>query len=111
MSNPTASVGKRVEQVSGTYIPLRSALGDRRLRASGRQTLLFAMECALGMASVLVVGFLAHWLQWLLPVVVLLYLLIVVPVALWCGFWQAAIVSLSAVGDRKSTRLNSSHRT
>lgn len=84
--------------MSGTYIPLRSALGDRRLRASGRQTLLFAMECALGMASVLVVGFLAHWLQWLLPVVVLLYLLIVVPVALWCGFWQAAIVSLSAVG-------------
>ena len=56
------------------------------------------MECALGIVSVLVIGFLAHWLQWLLPVVVLLYLLIVVPVALWCGFWQAAIVSLSAVG-------------
>jgi len=39
----------------------------------------------------------AHWLQWLLPVAVLLYLLIIVPTALWCGFWQAVIVSLSAV--------------
>jgi hypothetical protein len=34
---------------------------------------------------------------WLLPVAVLLYLLIVVPTALLCGFWQAVIVSLSAV--------------
>ena len=35
--------------------------------------------------------------QWLLPVAALLYLLIVVPTALLCGFWQAVIVSLSAV--------------
>jgi two-component system sensor histidine kinase KdpD len=39
-----------------------------------------------------------HWLQWLLPVAALLYFLIVAPTALWCGFWQAVIVSLSAVG-------------
>ena len=42
-------------------------------------------------------GFIAHWLQWLLPVAVLLYLLIIVPTALLCGFWQAVIVSLAAV--------------
>lgn len=84
--------------MSGTYISLRSAFAEGRVRTSGRQALLFATECALGIVSVLLVGFLANWLQWLLPVVVLLYLLIVVPVALWCGFWQAAIVSLSAVG-------------
>ncbi len=42
-------------------------------------------------------GLLAHWFQWLLPVSELLCLLIVVPTALLSGFWQAAIVSLSAV--------------
>jgi two-component system sensor histidine kinase KdpD len=40
---------------------------------------------------------LAHWSSWLLPLAALLYLLIVVPTALLCGFWQAVIVSLSAV--------------
>ncbi len=45
---------------------------------------------------VLVAG-LAHWSSGLLPVAVLLYLMIVVPTALLCGFWQAVIVSLSAV--------------
>jgi two-component system sensor histidine kinase KdpD len=47
--------------------------------------------------AVILVSALAHWSGWLLPVSVLLYLLIVVPTALLCGFWQAAIVSLSAV--------------
>jgi len=97
MSQRSASAGKDDRRLSGTAIPLGSPFAERRLRASARQALLFATECALGVASVVLVGFLAHWLQWLLPVVVLLYLLIVVPVALWCGFWQAAVVSLSAV--------------
>jgi two-component system sensor histidine kinase KdpD len=83
--------------LSGTYIPLRSALNERRVRGFGVQTLRFAMECAAGIIAVLLAGFLAQYLQWLLPVSVLLYLLIIVPVALWCGFWQAAVVSLSAV--------------
>ena len=39
----------------------------------------------------------SHWSQWLLPVALLLYLLIIVPIALVYGFWQALIVSLSAV--------------
>jgi len=43
------------------------------------------------------VAALAHWSGWLLPVAVLLYLLIVVPTALLCGFWQAVVVSLTAV--------------
>jgi two-component system sensor histidine kinase KdpD len=43
------------------------------------------------------VATLAHWFGWLLPVALLLYLLIVLPTALLCGFWQAAIVSFSAV--------------
>ena len=84
--------------MSDTAFPLHSIFTEGRVRASGRRALLFLTACALGVVSVVLVGFLAHWLQWLLPVVVLLYLLIVVPVALWCGFWQAAVVSLSAVG-------------
>ena len=98
MSQRIANVGKETRELSGNAIPLGNPFAEKRLRASARQALLFATECALGVVSVVLVGFLAHWLQWLLPVVILLYLLIVVPVALWCGFWQAAVVSLSAVG-------------
>jgi two-component system sensor histidine kinase KdpD len=76
---------------------MRSVLGARRSRGHGAQLLLFALECALGIVSVVLVAAFAHWAQWLLPVAVLLYLLIVVPIALLCGFWQAVIVSLSAV--------------
>jgi two-component system, OmpR family, sensor histidine kinase KdpD len=83
--------------LSGTYIPLRTMFAGRRVRGSGRRILLFCTECALGILSVVMVTVFAHWLQWLLPVAVLLYLLIIVPTALWCGFWQAVIVSLSAV--------------
>ena len=59
--------------------------------------LLFTLECALGVVAVILVAALAHWSPRLLPVAALLYLLIVVPTALLCGFWQAVIVSLSAV--------------
>ena len=89
--------GKVGRRLSGTYIPLRAAFAGRRSRGSGLRVLLFSTECALGITSVALVGVFAHWLQWLLPVAVLLYLLIMVPTALWCGFWQAVIVSLSAV--------------
>jgi two-component system, OmpR family, sensor histidine kinase KdpD len=83
--------------MSGTYIPLRSTLGARRTRGTGSRALLFTLECALGIVSICFVGLLAHWFQWLLPVSALLCLLIVVPTALLCGFWQAVLVSLSAV--------------
>jgi two-component system sensor histidine kinase KdpD len=81
------------------------------MRGSGQQAFLFSMECALGIVSVILLGAVAHWFQWLLPVAVLLYLLIVVPTALLCGFWQAVIVSLSAVVVQgyftaRQTRLN-----
>jgi two-component system, OmpR family, sensor histidine kinase KdpD len=89
--------GKAGSRLSGTYIPLRATLAGRRSRGSGPQALLFSTECALGILSIVLLTFFAHWLQWLLPVAVLLYLLIIVPTALWCGFWQAVIVSLSAV--------------
>ena len=59
--------------------------------------LLFSLECALGILALILLASLEHWLGWLLPVGFLLYLLIVVPTALLCGFWQAAIVSFSAV--------------
>ena len=49
------------------------------------------------MVGVVLTAALAHWSGWLVPVAVLLYLLIVIPIALLCGFWQAAIVSLTAV--------------
>ncbi|HUV69053.1 MAG TPA: ATP-binding protein [Terracidiphilus sp.] len=45
----------------------------------------------------ILVAVLAHWFGWLLPVVLLLYLLVVLPTALLCGFWQAVVVSLCAV--------------
>ncbi len=83
--------------MSGTYTPIRTAFAARRTRGSGLQLLLFAMECGLGALCVVLVGAFAHWLQWLSPVAVLLYLLIVLPTALLCGFWQSVVVSFSAV--------------
>jgi two-component system, OmpR family, sensor histidine kinase KdpD len=83
--------------MSGTYIPLRTTLGARRTRGTGSRALLFTLESALGIAAICFIGLLAHWFQWLLPVSALLCLLIVVPTALLCGFWQAVLVSLSAV--------------
>lgn len=83
--------------LSGVYIPLRTAFVARQGRGSGSKILLFSLECALGTLAVFMVSVLAHWFQWLLPVSALLCLLIVVPTALLCGFWQAVIVSLSAV--------------
>jgi two-component system sensor histidine kinase KdpD len=59
--------------------------------------LLSTLECMLGMVGVVLTAALAHWSGWLVPVAVLLYLLIVIPIALLCGFWQAVIVSLTAV--------------
>jgi len=71
--------------------------GARSPRGSGSRALLFTLECALGILAVILTAALAHWFGWLLPVALLLYLLIVLPTALLCGFWQAVIVSLSAV--------------
>jgi two-component system sensor histidine kinase KdpD len=68
-----------------------------RGQGSGSRVLLFSLECALGILAVVLIGALAHWFQWLLPVSALLCLMIVVPTALLCGFWQAVIVSLAAV--------------
>jgi len=76
---------------------VRIVLGARRARGSGARLLLFVLECALGIVGVILAAAVAHWSGWLVPVAVLLYLLIVIPIALFCGFWQALIVSLSAV--------------
>jgi two-component system sensor histidine kinase KdpD len=76
---------------------VRFAFGARRLRGSGTRLLLSTLECALGMLGVVLIAALAHWSAWLVPVAVLLYLLVVIPIALLCGFWQAVIVSLTAV--------------
>ena len=83
--------------MSGNTTPVRSVFGARRSTGSGPRVLLFTLECGLGIVAVVLVAALAHWSSWLLPVAVLLYLLIVVPIALLCGFWQAVIVSFSAV--------------
>jgi two-component system sensor histidine kinase KdpD len=83
--------------LSGAYIPLRTALGARRPRGSGSRALLFALECGFGVTAVFFIGVLAHWFPWLLQVAALLCLLVVVPIALLCGFWQSVIVSLFAV--------------
>lgn len=78
-----------------SYIPAQSSFAAKRGR--GLRVLLFVLECALGIIGVVMVAALAHWSRWQLPVTVLLYLLIVVATALLSGFWQAVIVSLSAV--------------
>jgi two-component system sensor histidine kinase KdpD len=83
--------------LSISSISVASLFGARRSRGAGLRGLLFVLECALGVVAVLFISVLAHWSGWLLPVALLLYLLIVVPTALLCGFWQAVIVSLSAV--------------
>jgi two-component system sensor histidine kinase KdpD len=83
--------------LSLSFNPVRSFIGARRSRGSGLRALLFILESALGVVAVLLVSALAHWSGWLLPISVLLFMLIVVPTALLCGFWQAVIVSLSAV--------------
>ena len=88
---------KAVGRLSASYIPGRSVFRARRSLGSGSRAVLFALECALGIVAVVLVAAFAHWSGWLLPVAVLLYLLIVVPTALLCGFWQAVIVSLSAI--------------
>ncbi len=75
-----------------------SSLAVKRGRGSGLRVLLFVLECALGMIAIVLVAALTQWSRWLLPVAVLLCLLIVVATALLSGFWQAVVVSLSAVG-------------
>ena len=89
--------GRGWRQVGSKIHSVRSSLAVKRGRGSGLRVLLFVLECALGMLAVVVVAALTQWSRWLLPVAVLLYLLIVVPTALLSGFWQAVIVSLSAV--------------
>ena len=76
-------------------VPFASIFGAQR--GSGLRALLFLLECALGITAVVLVSAVAHWFGVPLSVSVLLCLLIVVPIALFCGFWQAVIVSLSAV--------------
>ena len=89
--------GQRI-RLSGTLHPVATdASAARRTRGTGSRALLFTLECALGIVAVCFIGLFAHWFQWLLPVSALLCLLIVVPTALLCGFWQAVVVSLSAV--------------
>ena len=90
-------VERLVEGLALSFAPVRSTLSAKASRGSGSRALLFTLECALGIVAVVLVAALAHWSGWLLPVAVLLYLLIVVPTALLCGFWQAVIVSCSAV--------------
>ena len=89
--------GKAGDWLAGGYIPARPVLGVTHSRGSGARILLFTLECALGIVTVVLITALANWFSWLLPVSALLYLLIVVPEALLCGFWQAVIVSFSAV--------------
>jgi len=99
MSNVLANPS--ISRKPGTWLSLgrgeKPAYRFWRARGFGRRLLLSTFECALGITAVILVAALAHWSSWLLPVAVLLYLLIVVPMALLCGFWQAAIVSLAAV--------------
>lgn len=83
--------------MSGAYIPLRTALSARRPRGSGSRAILFTLECAFGVTAVFFIGVLAHWFPWMLQVAALLCLLVVVPIALLCGFWQSVVVSLFAV--------------
>jgi two-component system sensor histidine kinase KdpD len=81
----------------GSFIPARSVFGGGGSHGPGSRLLVFTLECGLGIAAVILVAWAARGSSWLLPVAAPLYLLIVVSTALLCGFWQAAIVSLSAI--------------
>jgi two-component system sensor histidine kinase KdpD len=83
--------------LADSIIPVRGFFGVRYSRGSGTRVLLFALECALGIGVLVLVAVLARWFSWLQPISALLYLMIVVAMALLCGFWRAVIVSLSAV--------------
>ncbi len=99
MANVIADLSMSRKSTAGASSLYRAHTPFRFWRARGfsSRLLLSALECALGIVAVILITALAHWSSWLPPVAVLLYLLIVVPIALLCGFWQAAIVSLSAV--------------
>ncbi len=75
----------------------RSVFGPWHRRGSSTRVLLFALESALGAVIVVMLAALAHWFSWLTPIAALLYLMVVVPTALLCGFWQAVLVSLTAL--------------
>ena len=77
-------------RVSLSFNPVRSIFTARS--GAGLRVLLFVLESALGVVAVVLVSALAHWSGWLLPISVLLYLLIIAPTALLCGFWQALVV-------------------
>lgn len=83
--------------LTGNKVLSRTILQATPGRGPGPGALLFILECTLGVVAVLLVAAFAEWSRWLLPVEVLLFLLIVVSVALLSGFWQAVLVSLSAV--------------
>jgi two-component system sensor histidine kinase KdpD len=83
--------------LADTTIPVRGFFSARYSRGSSTRALLFALECALGVGVVGLVAALARWSGWLLPIAALFYLLVVALTAQWSGFWQAVIVSLSAV--------------
>jgi two-component system sensor histidine kinase KdpD len=99
MSNVLAhtSVPRKVSQGLMPSHRGRRFFGLARSRGFGPEILLSTFECALGITLVVMLAAFAHWFSWLFPVAFLLYLLIVVFIALLCGFWQAAIVSMSAV--------------
>jgi two-component system sensor histidine kinase KdpD len=84
-------------QGSEAQPPSLQARRERWRSKTSLRILLFALETALGMLLVGLVANLVHSAGWLLSVATLLYLLIVVPTALLCGFWQAVVVSLTAV--------------
>ena len=89
--------GRLSSSYSSAGFNFASKRGYASTHSAGYRALLFTMECALGVMAVVFVSALAHWFGWLLSVSVLVYLMIVVPTALLCGFWQSVIVSLSAV--------------
>ena len=84
--------------MSGTYIPLRTMLAARRVRGTGSRSAAVHAGVVPGHCGCRVRRACSRTgSSGCLPVSALLCLLIVVPTALLCGFWQAVLVSLSAV--------------
>ena len=83
--------------MSGIDIPMRSVLHPVRWRGARPDLGQFALECLLGVASVLLVAWVAPGRGGPLPDAAWLSFPIVLLVAGLCGFWQAAIVALAAV--------------
>jgi two-component system, OmpR family, sensor histidine kinase KdpD len=83
--------------LSEAYLAARSAPARAVSHADGRRRLNPALQCAAGIAGVVVASALVHRFDWASPIAVVVSLAIVVAVAFFGEFWPAFVVSFCAI--------------